>query len=275
MATAAHDTLRFGFGKNWQAFLPVVTDAHIEKAKRSLTSFLGVADLKSKSFVDIGSGSGLFSYAAFLLGAERIVSFDYDPASVAATKALWEKAGKPAHWKIEQGSVLDTTYLASLGTFDVVYSWGVLHHTGAMWDAIRNTARMTAPAGLYCIALYHNVDGRFGSRFWLSVKRAYNRGGRVTKTLIEWVYILVYFILAPLSHGKNPRAFMREYGSARGMNWRRDVSDWVGGYPYEFATPEEAFVFMKREFPGFALENLKTVGSIGNNWFLFRNRMNE
>lgn len=262
---------RFAFGNNWQKFLPVMTDAHIEKAKQSLTSFLGLTDLAGKSFVDIGSGSGLFSYAAFMLGAERIVSFDYDPASVAATRVLWEKAGKPAHWKVEQGSALDTTYLASLGQFDVVYSWGVLHHTGAMWDAIRNTARMTAPGGLYCIALYHNVEGRFGSRFWLSVKRAYNRGTGVTKKLIEWCYIVVYFVAAPLSHGKNPLVFMRGYGSARGMNWRRDVTDWVGGYPYEYASPGEVFAYMKREFPQFRLENLKTVGSIGNNWFLFKN----
>jgi 2-polyprenyl-6-hydroxyphenyl methylase/3-demethylubiquinone-9 3-methyltransferase len=262
---------RFGFGENWQNFLAIADEKRIERAKDSLLSFFGMPDLKGKSFVDIGSGSGLFSYAAYLLGAKHIVSFDFDSHSVSATKSLWGQAGEPAHWTVEQGSALDVRYLTSLGQFDIVYSWGVLHHTGAMWEAIRNTAALTAPGGLYCIALYNKVEGRSGSRFWLAVKRRYNQGSGATKKLIEWLYIGVYYILAPLSHGKNPLRFMREYGGARGMNWRRDVTDWVGGYPYEYASTGEVFAFMKKEFPSFRLENLKTVGSIGNNWFLFRN----
>lgn len=271
MAQPGDASLRFGFGKNWQAFLPEVDATRIQRAKDSLTSFLGLPDLKGKTFLDIGSGSGLFSYAAYLLGAERIVNFDFDLHSVRATESLWEKAGKPVHWKVERGSALDTHYLGTLGEFDIVYSWGVLHHTGAMWDAIRNTGRLTASGGLYCIALYNKVEGRFGSRFWLAVKKRYNRGSYLTQKFIEWLYISVYFILAPLAHFRSPLRFMREYGGARGMDWRRDVTDWVGGYPYEYASPEEVFSFMKKEFPTFSLANLKTVGSIGNNWFLFRN----
>lgn len=263
--------LRFGFGKNWQAFVPNIDDMRVERAKESLTSFFELSDLHGKTFVDIGSGSGLFSYATYLLGAERIVSFDYDPNSVAATTVLWEKAGKPSHWSVQQGSALDTAYLKTLGQFDIVYSWGVLHHTGSLLEAIRNTAPMTTRGGLYCIALYNKVDGRFGSRFWLAVKRRYNRGSIVTKRLIEWLYVFVYFIAAPLARCKSPLRQMREYRKKRGMDWYRDIVDWVGGYPYEFASPEEIFLFMKKEFPNFRLTNLKTVGGIGNNWFLFRN----
>lgn len=263
--------LRFSFGKNWQNFVPVVDEQRLERAKKSLLDFLELPDLKGKTFVDIGSGSGLFSYAAFQLGAERIVSFDYDPFSVAATRSLKDRAGNPDAWNVEQGSALDTEYLNSLGQFNIVYSWGVLHHTGSMYEAIRNTAKLVAPGGYYYIALYNNVEGRFGSRFWLAVKRRYNKGSRVTKLCIEWLYTLVYFIMAPMLRGKNPFRMMREYGKERGMHYRRDVADWVGGYPYEYATPEQIFQFMKKEYPGFLLQNLKTVGSIGNNSFLFRN----
>lgn len=270
MKHVAEVSPRFGFGKNWEAFLTIPDERRIERAKESLSSFFGVSDLQGKSFVDIGSGSGLFSYAAFLLGAERIVSFDFDAHSVAATTQLWEQAGRPSHWKVEKGSALDRAYLESLGTFDVVYSWGVLHHTGSMWEAIENTARLTALNGFYCIALYNNVEGRFGSKFWLAIKKQYNSGSVVTRKLIEWLYIGVYFVLAPASHLKNPFRFMREYGAERGMNWRRDVTDWVGGYPYEYASTGEVFSYMKRQFPAFQLVNLKSVGNIGNNWFLFR-----
>jgi SAM-dependent methyltransferase len=270
MTPAQDEKLRFGFGKNWQRFVPVVDERRIALAKDSLVSFFEMPDFSGKSFVDIGSGSGLFSYAAYLLGAERIVSFDYDQHSVDATTALWEQAGKPAHWTVVPGSALDPAFLDTLGTFDIVYSWGVLHHTGAMWDAITNTARMTKPGGLYCIALYNRVVGRFGSAFWLRVKERYNRGGQVTRTLIEWLYILVYFTLAPLARGKNPLRVMREYGEARGMHYRRDVADWVGGYPYEAADTEEVFAFMKKEFPSFQLVNLKVVPGLGNNTFLFK-----
>jgi 2-polyprenyl-6-hydroxyphenyl methylase/3-demethylubiquinone-9 3-methyltransferase len=127
---------RFEFGANWLRFLELLDDRRVELAEDSLRSMLGVADLRGRSFLDAGSGSGLFSLAAHRLGA-RVHSFDYDPQSVACTREVKRRyaEGDPA-WSIEEGSVLDPAYLARLGTFDVVYSWGVLHHTGARWDAL-------------------------------------------------------------------------------------------------------------------------------------------
>src|SRR5215831_11278680 len=103
-----------------------------------LKSFLRVHDLRGKTFLDIGSGSGMHSLAALRLGADRIFSFDYDENSVMSTARLRDSAGSPAKWTVEVGSVLDERFIRTLDQFDIVYSWGVLHHTGDMWPAVRN-----------------------------------------------------------------------------------------------------------------------------------------
>src|SRR6267154_2465372 len=155
---------RFPFGANWHRFLAVLNDDRIQEATASLKLMLGVQSLVGRSFLDAGSGSGLFSLAARRLGA-RVHSFDFDPQSVACTRLLRDQFFPgDADWKIDQGSVLDAGYVARLGRFDVVYSWGVLHHTGAMWAALKNVATVVAPGGLLFISIYNDQD--YKSRRW-------------------------------------------------------------------------------------------------------------
>src|ERR1700722_16009271 len=78
---------RFEFGRNWSEFLRLLNQDRIDSAEKSLKQMLGMENLEGRSFVDIGSGSGLFSLAARNLGA-RVHSFDYDPYSVASTTEL-------------------------------------------------------------------------------------------------------------------------------------------------------------------------------------------
>src|SRR5216684_1692174 len=112
---------RFAFGRNWQRFLRVLNDDRIAEAEKSLRTMLQVDDLRGKSFIDIGSGSGLFSLAAMRLGAARVHSFDYDPNSVACAQELKRRYfPQETNWVIQHGSVLDLDYVASLGKFDVV-----------------------------------------------------------------------------------------------------------------------------------------------------------
>ena len=260
---------RFGFGDNWRRFLASVDEARIASACDSLKSWLGVEDLRGRRFLDAGCGSGLFSLAACRLGA-TVVSFDYDPASCACARELRSRfGGSDPRWTVSEGSVLDPEFLAALGTFDVVYSWGVLHHTGAMWSALDLVARSTGPAGVLFVALY-NDQGR-PSRRWLTVKRAYNALPKPLRFLVLWPAFVVLwgktFAIETLK-GRPGRSW-REYArTSRGMSPWRDVVDWVGGLPFEVSRPEQVLDRLRPH--GFTLLRLKTWGGgHGCNEFAF------
>lgn len=262
---------RFAFGKNWQRFLSLVDEDRIGKAANSLKLWLEIKDLEGKSFLDIGSGSGLYSLAARRLGA-RVHSFDYDPQSVACTAELRRRyfSGDP-DWIIEENSALDANYLKSLGTFDVVYSWGVLHHTGQMWQALDNVHGSVAPGGKLFIAIYNDMGSQ--STRWRAIKRTYNKLPKPLKLPFALI------VMAPSETKSLLRAVatrgMREYvrswiepRAERGMSRWRDIVDWVGGYPYEVAKPEEIFDLYRAR--GFTLTRMQCGGvGLGCHQFVF------
>lgn len=264
---------RFKFGENWSRFLEVLDDERIAEAQSSLREMLGRGDLADLTFLDIGSGSGLFSLAAARLGAQRVHSFDYDPDSVACTRELKSRHGPPAaDWTVAQGSALDTGYLDSLGRFDVVYSWGVLHHTGDMWTAMGNAAQSVADRGRLFISIYNDQGPR--SALWRAVKRLYNtlpQAARVPFVLAVMVPREMLTAAKSVVRGR-PLEYVRgwtNYKSTRGMSRWHDLVDWVGGYPFEVAKPEEVLDFLRPR--GFDLERMKTCGGgLGCNQFVFK-----
>ena len=262
---------RFAFGKNWQNYLERVDETRVEKAMQSLRDMLEVETLEGKTFIDIGSGSGLFSLAAHRLGA-KVTSFDYDPNSVAAAIKMKEKfAADAKDWTIQQGDALDDAFMKELGTFDIVYSWGVLHHTGQMWPAIEKAIERVAPKGRFFIALYNDQGGT--SRRWKIIKKAYVSAPDWLKMIIVWAVILYFetkYALIRLLRLKNPLPNWKkdEAEQLRGMSMWHDYVDWVGGYPFEVAKPDEVFSFFKQR--NFNLDNLVTVrGFHGCNEYVF------
>lgn len=264
----------FSFGKNWSDFIErAASPEKIRLARQETAKFLNLERLDGRTFLDVGCGSGVFSHAAFALGARHVTSFDVDPLSVRCCEYIKERAGNPPNWDVMHGSILDDAFVASLPSSDIVYSWGVLHHTGDMWRAIRNAASLVKPNGLFFIAIYNKVEfdslkGLRGSHGWVRLKRAYNRSGPVGKRALEGAFA-AKDILKWMVTLRNPLTEIRNYYRAqRGMSWWYDIVDWLGGYPYEFASPAEIFAFCHGEL-GFSLENMSTCTSIGCNEFLF------
>jgi 2-polyprenyl-3-methyl-5-hydroxy-6-metoxy-1,4-benzoquinol methylase len=260
---------RFEFGKNWADFLRVLDDERIAEAVRGLQQSLQVSDLSGRSFLDVGSGSGLSSLAAMRLNAARVHSFDFDPTSVRCTQELRRRYfTDTTNWTVDEGSALDRSYLASLGQFDVVYSWGVLHHTGAMWQALANMVGLVRPGGLLALALYNN-QGRASKR-WRGIKRAYNRNliGRLMVITVVGGYYTARQSLGDMLRGHHPLARIKDYKSARGMSWSHDLLDWLGGLPFEVASVEAVDQLFRLH--GFKLEHVVAVNSWANNEFLFR-----
>jgi 2-polyprenyl-6-hydroxyphenyl methylase/3-demethylubiquinone-9 3-methyltransferase len=256
---------RFAFGENWQRYLSVLDDARIREAEKSLQEFLELDSFAGKSFLDIGSGSGLFSLAARRLGA-TVVSFDNDPGSVSCTDQLRRQyfPGDP-RWRVIHGSVLDIDFLKRLGAFDVVYAWGVLHHTGDMWRALENVTIATSPGSKLFIAIYNDF-GRI-SRRWLKRKRRYNRLPRA----LRLPYACLVFaprelaLFARFVLRRNPSGYFdlwRQYQRHRGMSRRHDLIDWIGGYPYEFASADQLLAFFRRA--QFRVAKLVPSESAGN-----------
>jgi 2-polyprenyl-6-hydroxyphenyl methylase/3-demethylubiquinone-9 3-methyltransferase len=255
------DIITFSFGQNWSDYLATVAAQELEAARTDLAEWLGSANIERRTVLDIGSGSGIHALSFLTMDASSVRSFDIDPLSVLATRTLWERAGKPAQWTISQGSVLESSFMETLGQFDIVYSWGVLHHTGAMWEALRNTCERVKPGGILFISLYAK-----GPRYAadLALKQKYNSASPLGKRLMEyrWIANLMY---GRLLNFQNP--FKWNEKKERGMNVYHDLIDWLGGLPYEVAGEDEVVVFCRKM--NFILERIKVKCEGACNIYVF------
>ena len=240
----------FEFGKNWEKLVSQLGDESVANAARALAGFLEREDLRGLSFLDVGCGSGLSSLAAFQLGAKSIVSVDIDPQNIANVSRLRAKFSVPVDfsWTAWTASIVNQEDLMKLPKADIVYSWGVLHHTGAMWEGLNNCSSLVAPGGYLYIMLYRDA---ILAPMWKWIKYFYTISPRVVQSLMRNSFAGV-LLLGALLVGKNPLRIIRNYGKkSRGMSWYVDVTDWVGGYPFEYASYREVVGFLEKR--GFKL----------------------
>jgi len=264
----SRERINFSFGRNWQKYLLGLTEATVQQAEKSFVAFTGISNLQSDTFLDMGCGSGVSSLLAYRLGAKRVVSIDIDPNSIECVTALRTRFADSRRWDILKGSALDREFLASLGRFSYVYSWGVLHHTGSMWRAVENVIDCVEPGGKLHIALYNEHKN---SAKWLAVKRICNRFPRTVFPVLKASYGM--FVCARLvSRFQSPFAFARQYRENRGMSFWRDIEDWLGGLPYEYCRPQQLIDFLSER--GLVLVKLRTTNAVGCNEFLLSSERN-
>jgi SAM-dependent methyltransferase len=261
--------LSFDFGRNWKAFSRAKVDAQrLDDAVRSLVDLIGVDRVTGRTFLDIGCGSGLFSIAAAQLGALHVIGFDVNPTSVEVARENWQRLRQHLSADVSEpsfssGSVLDGRFLAQLGAFDIVYAWGVLHHTGAMWQAMQNVAGLVAPEnGTFVVAIYNQ---HWTSPAWKQIKRLYNLSPTALRPLFHGLFGALIYVGVWATTRQNP------LHQERGMDFWYNVIDWLGGYPYEYAHPKRVVEFMQAL--GFELDRLaEPKGWTGCNQFVFRHR---
>ena len=238
----------FEFGENWKDYSRTIDQKRIDFAIEGVKK-LFPDGLAEKTFLDIGSGSGLHSLAALSLGAASVMAIDIDENSVSATQGLLTKRAPGLKWAAKVASIFDASP-DTLGKFDVVYSWGVLHHTGDMWRAIECATHFVNPRGRFAIAIYSKTTC---DSMWKIEKGFYSRAPRPVQWIIRQGYMTA-FLAAKVLMGKNPVAYVRNYSKMRGMNFSHDAHDWLGGYPYETASADE----MKNRFSKLGFKEVRS-----------------
>lgn len=226
----------FNFGENWDQYSEkVLSKESLDSAILSIQSLLQIENLDNKSFLDVGCGSGLFSVAAQKLNASKVVGIDINPICVDISLINSEMYAPYSSMSFIQGSALDNAFLNQLGEFDIVYAWGSLHHTGSMWDSISSISQRINPNGMFVLSIYNK---HFTSPIWRLIKRVYNTSPNIGKKIMVYIFGVIIFGAKFVMTGNHP--FKKE----RGMDFWYDVIDWVGGYPYEYANPQELINFL-------------------------------
>jgi 2-polyprenyl-6-hydroxyphenyl methylase/3-demethylubiquinone-9 3-methyltransferase len=232
----------FAFGENWSEYANLIDDTKIQEAEKGLLRLVTKEELAGKSFLDIGCGSGLHALAALRLGAARVLATDIDPNSVATTKAVLEQhAPTGARYEVQEVSVFDLPE-ATKEQFDIVYSWGVLHHTGAMYEAITAATKLVAPSGMFAVALYGKTPM---CGVWTRIKRWYSQTSETNQKRTQNLYIKLLKFKYKITR-KDFEVMRNNYFNSRGMSFEHDVHDWLGGYPYESITPARAKEHMQK-----------------------------
>ena len=85
------------------------------------------------------------------------------------------------------------------------------------------------------IAIYNR---HWSSPVWKLVKWLYNKAGDFGQRVLIWIFMPIIFVAKWLVTLKIP------FGMKRGMDFMHNVIDWVGGYPYEYASVDEMKIFL-------------------------------
>jgi len=224
----------FDFGENWLAYSKTaLTSERILSSREAFKKLISGIPIEGKTFLDVGFGQGLSSLCAAQLGAQ-VYGIDINQKNVKAfevTKRSFEILGSE-RMDMCVGSILLTEDIKPLQEkqargFDIVHSWGVLHHTGDMAQAFENCRKLVKKNGAFIVAIYNR---HWSSPIWRLIKKFYCSSPKLLQRTLITIFIPIIFLAKFAVTLKNPLK------SERGMDFFIDIVDWVGGYPYEYAS---------------------------------------
>lgn len=228
---------QFDFGENWVQFTErALTREKVKQAKNDFIRLTSGINLDNIYFLDVGFGQGLSLLIAKQLGC-KVLGCEINPKCIISlNKTMMHFPSiKTKEIPIVLGSILEKRILTKLKKrseqgYGIVHSWGVLHHTGNMKLAIENVSSLVQKNGYLILAIYNK---HWSSPMWKIIKKIYGGSPFVIKKTI--IYLLYPFILVAkiIVLRKNP------FEKNRGMDFYYDTIDWIGGYPYEYASVEE------------------------------------
>ena len=250
----------------------MLTRERIAQARADFDRLTEGIPLTGRTFLDIGFGQGLSLLIAQEHGA-AVVGCDLNEKCaevLTVTRRRFCTSGTELpEPPVVTGSILDAATVDTLkgygspeGTFDIVHSWGVLHHTGAMQQAIANAASLVNDGGYLITALYNR---HWSSPVWKLIKRWYCLLPVFARTALVWLLYPVILIAKAIVTRKNP--FVMD----RGMDFFHNVVDWVGGYPYEYISVDEFRAIME----SYRFDCIRVVTArvpTGCNEFVFRRK---
>lgn len=233
--------VRYDFGRNWSEYSSVITSEEIGSAVDGVTSLF--PDVHKKEVLDIGCGSGIHTLAFLTLGAAKVTCIDYDQDSVNTAERVLNTFYSGNNYQVFRGDILnkDGHWFSEGKQYDIVYSWGVLHHTGDMWKAIDNVSEFTKVGGKFSIALYIKTPL---CKFWKIEKRYYSRY-KPLRSIIKIPFSIALILGYMLLKKKPPSEILNDHSTKRGMSFFHDIDDWLGGYPYESVDEQELLRFME------------------------------
>ncbi len=258
--------MQFDFGENWKDFsVKAINSQRIEESLKAFRELIDNKELNNETFLDIGFGQGLGLLNATLLGA-KTVGCDINPKCGEVLQYNKNKYPDLADKQIPVviGSINETKTVNEIkricNQFSIVHSWGVLHHTGSMWKSIDISCNLVKSGGWFILAIYNK---HWSSILWKYIKWFYN----VSPKFIKWLMIKIFYII--IFAAKFLVTFKNPLKKERGMNFYYDIIDWLGGYPYEYATHNEIKDYVEKK--GFKMIKSKTPEvPTGCNEFIFQ-----
>jgi SAM-dependent methyltransferase/uncharacterized protein YbaR (Trm112 family) len=188
------------FGVQWKLFaktqLDSVSGQPISRDRWLRFTGWDPEDVRGRTVLDVGCGSGRFAEVALSFGA-RVVAFDYS----LSVDACFENLGGHPRLDVVQADVYRLPFAAE--SFDFVYCLGVLQHTPDVKKAFMALPRQLRPGGQLAVDLYPKLWLNWlWPKYWLRVVTRW-LPARLLYAAVSWVFPVLYPV--SLSLGRIPR----------------------------------------------------------------------